>query len=93
MKGKEITLASVLGTLPATSWSPPKELTFEQWATFGEQLVRMESGVQWWVGDWWRNGTPYGDRVETVKEKLPLKITSCANMRGSAKMYQYESTH
>jgi N6-adenosine-specific RNA methylase IME4 len=82
---KEIVLAPVLGTLTRTSWTAPEGMTFEQWTACGEQLLRMESGVQWWIGDWWRAGQPYGDRVEAVKERLALSIDTVRNYASVAK--------
>jgi N6-adenosine-specific RNA methylase IME4 len=81
----EIQLAPVLGTLTATSWTPPKDMTLDQWTACGEQLVRMERAVGWWLGDWWNAGQPYGERVEQVKEKLDLKLDTVRHYAAVAK--------
>jgi N6-adenosine-specific RNA methylase IME4 len=74
MTSKEIVLAPILGTLTATSWTPPKELTFEGWAACGKALVQVERAIGWWIGDWWRAGQPYGERVDQARESLHVKI-------------------
>ena len=71
---KIIKLAPVLGTLTATSWTPPKELTFEGWAACGKALMQVERAIGWWIGDWWRAGQPYGERVDQARESLHVKI-------------------
>jgi N6-adenosine-specific RNA methylase IME4 len=58
-----IKLAPVLGTLTATSWTPPKDMTLEQWLALGKRLVSAEKNVQWVLGAWWIYGCKreYGD--------------------------------
>lgn len=44
--------------------SLPADLSFEEWADYGERLFAMERGVMWAIGDWWRFGEHrYGERA------------------------------
>lgn len=47
-----------------TGLSLPPDLSFEDWADYGERLFAMERGVMWAIGDWWRFGEHrYGERA------------------------------
>lgn len=40
----------------------------------GQRLLEAESGVQWWIGDWWAYGEHvYGERVKALGEGGPLE--------------------
>lgn len=58
--------------------SLPPRLPFERWLEVGEQLKRLEKGVQFWIGDWVNYGErEYGDKyaqavLETGKSKGTL---------------------
>lgn len=42
----------------------PPDLSFDEWADYGERLFAMERGVMWAIGDWWRYGEhAYGERA------------------------------
>jgi N6-adenosine-specific RNA methylase IME4 len=56
MTGKEVILAPVLGTLTATSWAPPDELTQEKWRQCVKQIAHMHKASAWWLGDVWACG-------------------------------------
>jgi len=63
-------VTSSLG-LPASasrvSLNLPKNLQFKEWREIGGQIQQIESGVMWWVGDWWRFGNQaYGERAAQV---------------------------
>ena len=66
--GKGLAL-NIPGALSRVGWQLPKDLSREQWIVCGQQLDQIEGAVQWWRGDWWNAGEPYGDRVEII-EKL-----------------------
>lgn len=47
-----------------TGLSLPADLSFDEWADYGERLFAMERGVMWAIGDWWRFGEHrYGERA------------------------------
>jgi N6-adenosine-specific RNA methylase IME4 len=59
------------GRLTATAWHIPKSLPFEDWVACGKALMRVERGVQWWIGDWWVYGEEskvYGARIKEARE-------------------------
>jgi N6-adenosine-specific RNA methylase IME4 len=56
VKGKEIQLAPVHGTLTATSWTPPANMTSEQWKLCAKQFAQMHGASAWWLGDVWASG-------------------------------------
>jgi hypothetical protein len=39
-----------------TSLNLPPDLPEPEWQAVGETLRQVESGVRWWLGDWWRFG-------------------------------------
>jgi N6-adenosine-specific RNA methylase IME4 len=43
----------VPGNLTAVGWQIPKNISKDQWLACGVALCRIETGVQWWIGDWW----------------------------------------
>lgn len=50
-----------------TGLSLPADLSFEEWADYGERLFAMERGVMWAIGDWWRFGEhQYGERASAA---------------------------
>lgn len=55
-------------TLTDVSLTLAKNTSLEQWKAVGSSLGSMERAVGWWVGDWWNQGEPYGDRVSIVKD-------------------------
>ncbi|MGH6693145.1 MAG: hypothetical protein ACREF4_20960 [Gammaproteobacteria bacterium] len=34
----------------------PAGISFVAWCGVGVELVRIEKGIQWWLGDWWNFG-------------------------------------
>lgn len=50
--------------------SLPPGLPFERWLAVGEQLKRLERGVQFWLGDWINYGErEYGEKyVQAIEE-------------------------
>lgn len=58
------------GTRTRISLSLPDDLSQDDWLACGLQLAEMESGVQWWIGDWWAFGEyRYGERKALVESE------------------------
>lgn len=58
-----VALRSEIAFTP-TGLSMPDDLSFDEWADYGERLFAMERGVMWAIGDWWRFGEHrYGERA------------------------------
>jgi N6-adenosine-specific RNA methylase IME4 len=56
------------GAATRTGWTPPANMSFEEWCAAGEQLGQMDRAVQWWIGDWWNFGEHrYGERAAIVR--------------------------
>lgn len=49
---KQNELASDIGETTEVSWSPPKNLTWDQWESIGNTLQVVNGAVNWWIGDW-----------------------------------------
>jgi N6-adenosine-specific RNA methylase IME4 len=79
MTGKKIVVATIPGSLTETGWTPPENMTFEQWTEAGEYFARFERSSAWWLGDWWNSKEPYGDRVEMVRQQLHLDLKTVRN--------------
>lgn len=41
-----------------TTLELPEGMSYEAWQGVGDELHRIEKGISWWLGDWWR----YGER-------------------------------
>lgn len=63
----------------ATGLVIPDTLDEVRWTEMGEYLKHVESGVQWWVGDWWRFGErKYGDR-KAWADAHEVNFQTCAD--------------
>jgi hypothetical protein len=52
------------GELTETSFTLPPAITQDQWEIIGQKLNTVDSGIHWWVGDWFVYGlAQYGDDV------------------------------
>ena len=64
--------------LSSTGLSLPEDLTEQQVDQIGQQLATIETGMQWWIGDYWnyrqRNG--WGDGPE-IAEILDIDYETC----------------
>lgn len=74
-------LALLSTGLTETGWTPPPDLTEQQWVDAGQQLVRMGRAWQWWVGDWALYGEhAYGDGYEDLIVQCGLEYQTIANV-------------
>lgn len=67
--------------ITSVSLAVPKKSSFEDWLSIGRKLKRCETGVMWWVGDWWRFGEhKYGERLKALEDddSLPA-LQTCMN--------------
>jgi N6-adenosine-specific RNA methylase IME4 len=44
------------GQITRTFWELPDDLSEGDWINCGECLGKIETAVQWWLGDWWKFG-------------------------------------
>ena len=58
------------GRISATALVLPKDMTEAEWEGVGRTLIRAESGLMWWLGDWWAFGETkgYGQRKAFADE-------------------------
>lgn len=54
------------GRVLRVGWDLPPDLTEPEWREAGELLGKVEHSISWWLGDWWRFGERYGNRVDIV---------------------------
>lgn len=68
-------------TVTETSWTPQRELTFEQWAEAGRGLQRIGRAWRWWLGDWIRYGERrWGERYDAAIDLTGLEYGTLANV-------------
>lgn len=60
----------VPGQLTKVGWSIPKNISQDEWLACGAALCQIETGVQWWIGDWWIIGEnrQWGEGEETAEK-------------------------
>jgi len=79
---QEIDVGIVTGvaSLTPTSLSFRGDLPFAEWQEVGIQLRKIESGVNWWIGDWLRYGEHrYGETYAQAVEQTDLAYQTLAN--------------
>ena len=59
------------GRLTVVGWEAPKNISQEQWLACGAIFGKIETGYQWWTGDWWTVGE---DREWGEGEEVADKI-------------------
>lgn len=64
--------------ITATGWEPVRELDYDEWLAHGRAIARVHEASLWWLGDWWRYGERYGERVETLDD-LPWEHQTARN--------------
>jgi hypothetical protein len=58
------------------------KMTFEEWARLGPNLLRMEEGHQFWLGDWYGYGeNAWGDDVFQVVDPDRFELKTLENYR------------
>lgn len=68
------------GQITATSWTPGRELTFEEWQEAGQTLQQIGRAWQWWVGDWLNYGEArYGEKYAQAIDLTGLGYEAVAN--------------
>jgi hypothetical protein len=59
---------SKAGLLTQTGWELAKNLIEADWKAAGAALVKIDSSMSWWIGDWWAFGERrYGERKAMVE--------------------------
>lgn len=81
---KKINPLALPGHTSATALVLPETLTQPEWQTVGIKLIQAESGVMWWIGDWWAFGESqgYGERkafAEELEKAGGFSFQTCAN--------------
>ena len=60
-------LLDLRGKVTRVGWELPADFSEDEWHAAGLMLGKVESGVSWWLGDWWAFGEHrYGDRKTMV---------------------------
>ena len=79
------------GRVDFVGWTPPEELSEDEWADIGILLARIDASTRWWVGDWWNHGVNnYGDRktmVESPAWQGP-SFQTCANAASVCRAFE-----
>lgn len=74
---KQTELASDIGETTETSWSPPANLTWDQWESIGNTLQVVNGAVNWWIGDWLNVGeAKWGDTYTQAVNATDASIES-----------------
>jgi N6-adenosine-specific RNA methylase IME4 len=82
--------------LPLFQWATntaltlPKRTGFDDWLACGRALKKMESGIQWWIGDWWVFGEnrKWGKGRE-IAEQVGWPYQYLADCGSVARAYQF----
>ena len=73
-RGSAFDAAKFPGKFTKTAWVIPQSLSEDQWIACMQNLLLVESGVQWWLGDGWAFGEhKYGERKALFDEGRPLE--------------------
>jgi hypothetical protein len=74
-------LAGRSGHLSKVSWSPPSNLSFEQWVLNGRRFGAIGRAVGWWIGDWLRFGNArYGEKYVQASKITGYDVQTLMNM-------------
>lgn len=76
------------GEVTETALVLPSDLDFEEWEEVGRTLGRVESGRQWWVGDWLNQGERnYGEGYAQGMDATGLAYNTLNNCRWVASRF------
>lgn len=57
------------------SWSPPDNMTFDEWSEAGLTLQTLNRSVNWWLGDWINHGeSAYGEKYAQAIEYTDTSV-------------------
>ena len=72
---------SIPGKITPTGLVLPDDLEYDNWIQVGETLKLIESGVQWWIGDWLAFGErKYGEMYSQALDSTEYEYQSLADM-------------
>ena len=76
--------------LHSTGLHIPADLELDKWASIGEKLAQIGTGVQWALGDWWAYGNhTYGERkAVAVAKKIPYEFGTLMNFAWIARSFE-----
>ena len=77
------------GTVDTCSWTPPANMTFQQWAEIGRKFQQIDTSINWWLGDWLnegdkRYGETYAQAIEVTGHKID-QLQECKRVSASVK--------
>jgi hypothetical protein len=77
------------GTVDTCSWTPPPNMTFQQWAEIGRKFQQVDTSINWWLGDWLnegekRYGETFAQAIEVTGHKLD-QLQQCKYVSASVK--------
>lgn len=76
----DVEIVTSVASLSPTALHFRRDIPFDEWCAVGEQLKKIESGVQWWIGDWLRYGEhAYGETYTQAIEQTDLAYQTLAN--------------
>lgn len=63
MTSTALTRLDLPGQITETGWKLPRNLDEIDWINYGKFLAKLQTGSQWWAGDWWNYGVDrqYGE--------------------------------
>jgi hypothetical protein len=67
----------------------PDNMTFEDWAEYGQRLQRMSRAVMWWLGDWWRFGVRTYGTSEAKAALTRYSYQTCMNAGSVARQFEF----
>lgn len=79
------------GVLTLNSYALPDNLSFPDWQEVGYHLRQIDSGAQWWIGDWLNFGERrYGEKYsQELQDNFGLGYDSLSGLAKIAKRYGF----
>lgn len=76
-------------TVQSTGLAIKAGLPIEQWLEVGEQLKRVETGIQWWIGDWLNYGeSEYGEKYSQALDATDYTYQGLSDIAYVCKNYE-----
>lgn len=78
-------LASDVGETTETSWTPPEEMSYEQYEKIGRTFQQINRSLAWWVGDWLVHGEKkFGEMYTQAIEVTDRSVESLMKYKAVA---------
>ena len=84
----EVRLALLGPYVTTTSLSLPDDMSRDKWEDAGCVLKQIESGMQWWIGDWWAFGERKWGTGQQICEALGFSYATVTTYASISRSYE-----